>query len=73
MKVDNHKPWLVCTDKINMDSIKTINNNKALKDGEQFVFKVTGYSAKKAIAGEYTSDTFYTSPGGYSMCMMMLI
>ncbi len=67
VKVDNHKPWLVCTDKINMDSIKTINNNKTLKDGEQFVFKVTEYSARKAIAGEYFSDSFYTSPGGYNM------
>ncbi len=30
VKVDNHKPWLVCTDKINIDSIKTMNNNKTL-------------------------------------------
>ncbi len=69
VKVDNHKPWLVCTDKINMDSIKTINNNKSLKDGEQFVFKVTEYSARKAMADDCTSDTFYTSPGGYNMCI----
>ncbi len=69
VKVDNHKPWLVCTDKINMDSIKTINNNKTLKDGEQFVFKVTGYSVRKSIADDCTSDTFYTSPGGYNMCI----
>ncbi len=52
-----------------MDSIKTINNNKALKDGEQFVLKVTGYCARKAIADDYTSNSFYTSPGGYNVCI----
>ncbi len=67
VKVDNHKPWLVCTDKINLDSIKTINNNKSLKDGEQFIFKVTGYSARKATPYDYFSDSFYTSPGGFNM------
>ncbi len=73
VKVDNHKPWLVCTDKINMDSIKTINNNKALKDGEQLVFKVTEYSARKAIANQYFSESFYTSPGGYNMWIRMYL
>ncbi len=69
VKVDNHKPWLVCTDKINMDSIKTINNNKSLKDGEQFIFQVIGYSVRKVNAYIYISDSFYTSPGGYNMCI----
>ncbi len=69
VKVDNHKPWLVCTDKVNMDSIKTINNNKSLKDGEQIVIKVAGYSSRKATANIYDSDSFYTSPGGYNMCV----
>ncbi len=69
VKVDNYKPWLVCTDKINMDSIKTINNNKTLKDGEQLVFEVTGYCARKATANDYTSNSFYTCPGGYNMCI----
>ncbi len=69
VKVDNHKPWLVCTDKVNMDSIKTINNSKNLKDGEQFVIKVAGYSSRKATANIYDSDSFYTSPGGYNMCV----
>ncbi len=69
VKVDNHKPWLVCTDKINMDSIKTINNNKTLKNGEQFVFKVTEYSIKKDAKLWSYSSAFYTSPGGYNMCI----
>ncbi len=69
VKVDNHKPWLVCTDKINMDSIKTINNNKTLKDGEQFIFKVTGYSARKDAKLSFYSNAHYTSPGGYNMCI----
>ena len=67
--VDNHKPWLVCTDKIIMDSIRTITDNKTLKDGEPMVFKVTGYNARKAIVTWFYSDSFYTSPGGYKMCI----
>ena len=67
--VANHKPWLVCTDKINMDSTRTIRDNKTLKDGEPMVFKVTGYTAKKAINDVFCSDSFYTSPGGYKMCI----
>ncbi len=69
VKVDNYKPWLVCTDEINMDSIKTINNNKTLKDGEQFVIKVTGYSARKDAKLSFYSNAHYTSPGGYNMCI----
>ena len=65
----NHKPWLVCTDKINMDSTRTIKDNKTLKDGEAMVFKVTGYNARKATDGRIFSDSFYTSPGGYKMCI----
>ena len=67
--VDNHKPWLVCTDKINMDSTRTIKDNKTLKDGEPMVFKMTGYNARKATGSEFFSDSFYTSPGGYKMCI----
>ena len=69
MTVDNHKPWLVCTDKINMDSTRTIKDNKTLKDGEPMVFKMTGYNAKKATDNVFCSDSFYTSPGGYKMCI----
>ena len=67
--VPNHKPWLVCTDKINMDSTRTMKDNKTLKDGEPMVLKMTGYNAKKAIDDWFFSDSFYTSPDGYKMCI----
>ena len=67
VKVANHKPWLVCTDKINMDATRTIKDNKTLKDGEPMVFKVTGYNAMKATDDWFFSDSFYTSPGGSKM------
>ena len=69
--VPNHKPWLVCTDKINMDSTRTIRDNKTLRDGELMVFKVTGYNARKATDNVFKSDSFYTSPGGYKMCIQV--
>ena len=69
VKVANHKPWLVCTDKINMDSTRTIKDNKTLKDGEPMVFRMTGYNARKATDNWFYSDSFYTSPGGYKMCI----
>ena len=65
--VDHHKPWLVCTDKINTDSTRTIKDNKTLKDGEPMVFKVTGYNARKATDDWFCCDSFYTGPGGYNM------
>ena len=71
VKVDNNRPWLVCTDKINMDSIRTIKDNKTLKDGEPMVFKVTGYNAKKAADSWFFSDSFYTNPGGYKICIIV--
>ena len=70
--VANHKPWLVCTDKINMDSTRTIKDNKTLKDGEPMVFKMTGYNARKATDSVFFSDSFYTSPGGYKMCIRVV-
>ena len=69
MTVDNHKPWLICTDKINMNSTRTIKDNKTLNDREPMVFKVTGYKARKARECWFHSDSFYTSPGGYKMCI----
>ena len=70
--VDNHKPWLVCTDKINMDSTRTIKDNKTLKDGGPMVFKMTGYNARKATDDVFCSNSFYTSPGGYKMCIQVI-
>ena len=67
--VDNYKPWLVCTDKINMDSTRTMKDNKTLKDEESMVFKMTGYNARKATDDWFYSDSFYTSPGGYKICI----
>ena len=69
VKVDNNRPWLVCTDKINMDSTRTIKDNKTLKDEEPMVFKVTGYNTKKAADSLFFSDSFYTNSGGYKMCI----
>ena len=69
--VDNHKPWLVCTDKINMDSTRTIKDSKTLKDGEPMVFMMTGYKARKAADRWFHSDSFYTSTGGYKMCIQV--
>ena len=67
--VDNHKPWLFCTDKINMDFTRTIKDNKTLKDGEPFILKMSGYNARKATDNWIHSDSFYTSPSGYKMCI----
>ena len=72
IKVANHKPWLVCTDKINMDSTRTMKDNKTLKDGEPMVFKMTGYNARKATDDRFHSDSFYTGPGGYKMCILVV-
>ena len=72
VNLNNHKPWLVCTDKINMDSTRTIKDNKTLKDGEPVVFKMTGYDARKATDDWFCSDSFYTSPGGYKMCIQVI-
>ena len=67
--VNHNKSWLVCTDKINMDSTRTMKDNKTLKDVEPMVFKMTGYNARKTTDNMFCSDSFYTSPGGYKMCI----
>ena len=72
VKVAKHKPWLVCTDQINMDATRTIKDNKALKGGEPMVFQMTGYKARKATDSWFHSDSFYTSPGGYKMCILVI-
>ena len=58
VKVDNHKPWLVCSGKVYVDSIKdykTLNNNA-------INFKVTNFKTLKA-----SQFFFYTHPSGYRM------
>ena len=36
------------------------------------VFKMTGYKARKVADSWFHSDSFYTSPGGYKMCILVL-
>ena len=67
VKMDNHKPWLVCTDKVTVDSIRTINNYKTLKNNEPVIFKSTNFKAYKASELCVDSNTFYSHPGGYKM------
>ena len=70
MTVANHKPWLVCTDKINMDSTRTVKDSKTL---ESILFKMTNYDIWKQISDStFYSDSFYTSPGGYKMCISII-
>ena len=64
VKVNNHKPWLVCTDNIHTDSVKVMKTNKPLQDG-LIVFKVTCYSERKETNNRFYSCQFYTNPGGY--------
>ena len=65
VKVDDHKPWLDCIDKVSVDSIKTINNNKTLKNNEM-TFKTTSFIELKTAKLMFVCP-FYTSPGGYHM------
>ena len=66
VKVDNHKPWLDCIDKVSVDSIKTINNNNTLNNNESMIFKTTNFKETKAAKlAVFTS--FYTSSCGYHM------
>ena len=43
VKVDNHKPWLVCTDKVTIDSIRATSNYKTIKNNEPIIFKATNW------------------------------
>ena len=69
VKVDNHKPWLVCTDKVTIDSIRATNNYKTLKNNEPMTFKVTNFKALKVSQLQVYSSSFYTSSCGYKMCI----
>ena len=71
VKVDNHKSWLGCTDKVTVDSTRPMNDCKTLRYGEMVVFKVANFSVWKATRLQVTSTSFYTSPGGYHMCIMV--
>ena len=69
VKVDNHKPWLVCTDKVTIDTIRATNNYKTLKNNEAMIFKITNFKALKVSQLCVTSSFFYTSSCGYKMCI----
>ena len=68
VRIDNHKPWLVNTDK---GAISTIGNCKVLNAGESLIFKCSNFKMKCAQL-DCTSYSFYTSPGGYYMCVCVL-
>ena len=70
VKVNNHKPWLVCSGKVMINSIRLTSHNKSLKKTESAIFKVTNFKAKCSQL-EDTISSFYTHPGGYKMCILI--
>ena len=66
VKLDNHKSWLVCTDKV---PIRATNNYKTLKNNEPMIFKVTNFKVWKVSQVSISSSSFYTSSCGYKMCV----
>ena len=60
VKVDGHKPWLVCTD---------YNSIRLTESTEAVIFRITEYSRLIARKLQVKSDSFYTSSGGYYMCI----
>jgi len=69
VKVNNHRPWLVCSDKVPTDSYRTINDYQTLRKLESVVFKVTEFGERKASQLLVSSSSFYTSFAGYHMCI----
>ena len=69
VKVGNHKPWLVCTDKVTIDSIRATSNYKTLKNKEPVIFKVTNFKTLKNQLQVTSSSSFYSSSCGYHMCI----
>ena len=68
VKVDDHKPWLVCTDKVMIDSTSVTNNYKSLKNSnDSMIFKVTNFKTLKNSQLRDSSSFFFTHPGGYKM------
>ena len=69
VKVNNHKPWLVCTDRYNSDVSRMLKDNRTL---DTITFKVTHFSIRRTTETVYHSDPFYTSVGRYKMCIKVL-
>ncbi len=67
VEVDSYKPWLVCTGKVNIETLRAVNDNKTLKPKESVIFKVTDFTTKSTGKDWFYSDSFYTSPSGYKM------
>ena len=66
VKVDNHKPWLVCTDKATIDTISEIKNCKT----NDLKFKITKFKDSNAKQ-LFERNLFYTHPSGYRMCILL--
>ncbi len=64
VKVDKHKPWLVCTDKL-----KVLAKDYSSSEASSCVriIRATGYEAMKDSNGWYFDQPFYIYPGGYKM------
>ena len=67
--VSNHKPWLVCTDKVTIGSVRTTNGYKTLKNNEPIIFEVTDFNTLNGSPLQVISSSFYTSSCGYKMCI----
>ena len=72
VKVDNHKPWLVCTDKVTVDSVRTLDRYRALKTNESVIVEVANFTAYKVSQLSVYSNSFYSHPGGYKMIIIVL-
>ena len=62
VRVDNHKPWLVCTDS---------NSNRTIQGSKEVIFRVAEYNNLKSRNMVTRSSPFYTSFEGYLMCIQI--
>ena len=67
VKVDTNKPWLVCTDKVTIHAISE-KNNCIINDVK---LKITKFKDSKSKQLFVTSNSFYTHPSGYKMCILI--
>ncbi len=66
LKVDNHKPWLVCTEYKCLHKLIAKKDMNILKKDEEFKFEVPYTTTPNMIT---KSGSFYTHLGGYKMCI----
>ena len=75
VEVADHKPWLQCKidHSIAMKSSfhELEEKNQTLKSNESMTFQVSEYRMKKDSNERYYSPSFYTSPGGYHMAVLV--